>query len=153
MLLSKGNLSGSSRQFSDVTDSSSGNIAQADGTLETSKVQRKDKDTKTRKTDMKEIDSEQTKTKSKNVKSPEKVTVKKEQKSENEVVKTPEVKKKKKHDSPPSPIGECKNRKVCVEMCRKQNCPVLKKGASYEAAMKMQKKSSKKRLFDDESDK
>ena len=37
-------------------------------------------------------------------------------------------------------------------MCRKRNCPVLNKGASYEAAMKLQKKSSNKKLFDDDSD-
>ena len=41
MLLGKsglsGNISGSSGQFSDVTESSSGNIGQADGTLESSK--------------------------------------------------------------------------------------------------------------------
>ena len=159
MLLGKsslsGNISGSSGQFSDVTESSSGNIGQADGTLESSKVQNKDKDqeTKTKKPEMKEIDSDKTKTESKIVKSPEKVTVKEEQKSDDEVVKSPEIKKKKKkHDSPQSPIDECKNTEICVEMCRKRKCPVLNKGASYEAAMKLQKKSSKKKLFDDDSD-
>ena len=158
MLLStsslSGNISGSSAQFSDVTESSSGNIGQADGTLESSKVQNKDKDqeTKTKKTEVKEIDSDKTKTESKIVKSPEKVTVKEEQKSDDEVVKTPEIKKKKKYNSPWSPIDECKNREIYVEMCRKRNCPVLNKGASYEAAMKLRKKSSKKNLFDNDSD-
>ena len=86
MLLSKsslsGNISGSSGQFSDVTESSSGNIGQVDGTLESSKVQNKDQDqeTKTKKTEMKEIASDKTKTESKIVKSPEKVTVKEAQK-------------------------------------------------------------------------
>ena len=57
------------------------------------------------------------------MKSPEKETIKEEQKSDDEVVKTPEIKKKKKkHDSPWSPIDECKNTEICVEMCRKRNC-------------------------------
>ena len=33
---------------------------------------------------------------------------------------------------------------ICVEMCRKRKCPVLNKGASYEAAMKLQKKVKRK---------
>ena len=66
-------------------------------------------------------------------------------------MKTPDSKKKKtKHDSPCSPIDECKNKEVCMEMCRKRNCPVLNKGTSYEAAMRLKNKSSKKKLFDND---
>ena len=66
-------------------------------------------------------------------------------------MKTPDSKKKKtKQDSPHSVIDECKNKEVCMKMCRKRNCPVLNKGTSYEAAMRLKNKSSKKKLFDDD---
>ena len=141
MLVGKGNLSGSSGQFSDVTESM-GNLVEADGCLEKSrsKVENKDSGTKTEKTvpNKKDIESQKLKT-------PERKLIKEEQKSENESVKTPDSKKKKKNnDSPRSPIDECKNIKVCLEMCRKKNCPELNKGASYGSAMRLKNKSLKK---------
>ena len=89
--------------------------------------------------------------KAKSSKTPERKIIKEEQKSQNESVKTPDSKKKKKNnDSPSSPIDECKNIKVCMEMCRKKNYPELNKGASYEAAMRLKNKSLKKKLFDND---
>ena len=96
MLVGKGNLSGSSGQFSDVTESS-GNLVQADGCLEKScsKVENKDSGSKTEKTEPNKNDIE-----SQKPKTPERKIIK-EQKSQNKSVKTPDSKKKKKNNDSP----------------------------------------------------